>query len=185
MDSDVCGSCGSGRNSRNSCINALLCANRPYVDELTNPYWPGAGLPPPALIGRDALLHSFRTATARALAGKPGKSVMPAGLRGVGKTVLLRQCANIAEPQGYLVANIEAPETGEFRRVLANRIRRALVDLSEGPATPRSWSAQGFRSYRSSPARPNPTRNGCSRSLASARCRSRMRTRPSLSLRSR
>jgi hypothetical protein len=105
------------------------------MDELANPYRPGAGLPPPALIGRDALLASFRTTTARALAGKPGKSVMPAGLRGVGKTVLLGQFAKIAEPQGYLVAHIEAPETGEFRRMLANRIRRALIDLSEGPTT--------------------------------------------------
>jgi len=103
------------------------------MDELANPYRPGAGLPPPVLSGRDRLLHSFRTATARALMSKPGKSVMPTGLRGVGKTVLLGEFAKIAEPQGYIIASIEAPETGEFRRMFANRIRRALIDLSEGP----------------------------------------------------
>lgn len=58
------------------------------MDELENPFRPGAGTPPPALVGRDELISRFRVTTGRALRGRPGKSVMPIGLRGVGKTVL-------------------------------------------------------------------------------------------------
>lgn len=50
------------------------------MDELSNPYRPGAGAQPPALIGRDELIRRFGTTLRRALAGKPGKSLMPIGL---------------------------------------------------------------------------------------------------------
>lgn len=70
------------------------------MDELSNPYRPGAGAQPPALIGRDELIHRFGTTLRRALVGKPGKSLMPIGLRGVGKTVLLNRFSEIAENEG-------------------------------------------------------------------------------------
>lgn len=61
------------------------------MDRLDNPYRPGAGTRPPALIGRDDLIDGFGVTVRRALAGRPGKSYMPIGLRGVGKTVLLNR----------------------------------------------------------------------------------------------
>ena len=60
---------------------------------------------------------------------------MPIGLRGVGKTVLLNRFAEVAEHEGLHVAFIEAPETGDFRTLLAIRMRKVLLALNEaGPA---------------------------------------------------
>lgn len=70
------------------------------MDELENPFRPGAGTPPPALVGRDDLISKFRVTAGRALRGRPGKSVMPIGLRGVGKTVLLNEFVHVAEQEG-------------------------------------------------------------------------------------
>ena len=61
------------------------------MDPLDNPYRPGAGTPPPALLGRDQLIDAFGITVRRAASGRPGKSLMPIGLRGVGKTVLLNR----------------------------------------------------------------------------------------------
>jgi hypothetical protein len=105
------------------------------VDPFENPFRPGAGAPPPALVGRDALTDGFGLALRRAVAGRPGKSVMPIGLRGVGKTVLLNRFEAIARGLGLRVGFIEAPETGDFRRLLATRLRAILLDLDQGPVS--------------------------------------------------
>jgi hypothetical protein len=105
------------------------------MDRLENPYRPGAGTAPPALIGRDELIDAFGVTIRRALNGRPGKSYMPIGLRGVGKTVLLNRFAEIADQEGVEVAFIEAPETGDFRTLLAIRLRKILFRLNaDGPA---------------------------------------------------
>lgn len=102
------------------------------MDRLENPYRPGAGTAPPALLGRDPLIEPFEVTIRRAIARRPGKSVMPTGLRGVGKTVLLNRFAEIASGQGMSVAFIEAPETGDFRTLLAVRLRKVLLGLDAG-----------------------------------------------------
>jgi len=103
------------------------------MDPLTNPYRPGAGTPPPALIGRDALIDAFGLTVRRAMTDRPGKSLMPVGLRGVGKTVLLNRFAEIAEVEGCQVGFIEAPETGDFRTLIAVKLRKILLALDQGP----------------------------------------------------
>ena len=103
------------------------------MDEFLNPYRPGAGTPPPALTGRDELINRFETIIRRAVAGRPGKSLMVIGLRGVGKTVRLNRFCEIAEAQGVRVGLIEAPDTGSFPMLLAARLRRVLLQLSQGP----------------------------------------------------
>ena len=85
---------------RLSCKNGKIA----LVDPLTNPFRPGAGTPPPALVGRDQLIDSYGIALRRTVAGRPGKSVMPIGLRGVGKTVLLNRFHEIARDEGLKVA---------------------------------------------------------------------------------
>lgn len=97
------------------------------MDELENPYRPGAGTSPPALLGRDVLIDGFGVALRRALDGRPGKAIMPIGLRGVGKTVLLNRFVEIAEQEGVAIGFIEAPETGGFSRQLAARLRAVLL----------------------------------------------------------
>ena len=92
------------------------------MDALRNPYRPGAGTTPPALIGRDDLIHHrFGISLRRAADGRPGQSVMPIGLRGVGKTVLLNRLAEIALNEGFSVSQLEAPESGEFVRLVSIR----------------------------------------------------------------
>lgn len=105
------------------------------MDELTNPYRPGAGTRPPALLGRDELIDHFGVTVRRAMAGRPGKSLMPIGLRGVGKTVLLNRFAEIADQEGLQVGFIEAPESGDFRSLLVNRLRKVLLTFDAGGAS--------------------------------------------------
>lgn len=105
------------------------------MDPLQNPFRPGAGTPPPALRGRDDLIDRYGVALRRTVAGRPGKSLMPIGLRGVGKTVLLNRFHEIARDEGLKVAFIEAPETGDFVRLLAIRLRAILLDLDQGPVS--------------------------------------------------
>lgn len=104
------------------------------MDPLSNPFRPGAGTRPPALIGRDDLIDAFGLTVRRTQAGRPGKSLMPIGLRGVGKTVLINRFTEIAENEGFQVGFIEAPETGDFRALLAVRLRKVFLALDQGPA---------------------------------------------------
>ena len=67
------------------------------MDPIRNPYAPGAGTPPPELAGRGELREQVRIALERVRLGRPAKSVLMVGLRGVGKTVLLDRMRDDAE----------------------------------------------------------------------------------------
>ena len=100
------------------------------MDPVRNPYAPGAGTPPPELAGRDDLRETARIALERVRAGRPGKSIMMVGLRGVGKTVLLDRIRQEAEDRGICTLNVEAPENRSLPAALAPRLRLALLRLS-------------------------------------------------------
>lgn len=100
------------------------------MDSVRNPYSPGAGSPPPELAGRDALRNQLRIALARIREGRPAKSVLMVGLRGVGKTVLLDQIRRDAEAAGIQVARIEAPENKSLPAILAPPLRQMLLRLN-------------------------------------------------------
>jgi hypothetical protein len=100
------------------------------MNPVTNPYAPGAGTPPPALAGRDQLLQAVSIATQRIRAGRPAKSVLMIGLRGVGKTVLLDRMREQAEQAGLHTLRIEAPEGRSLPAILAPQLRQALLRLS-------------------------------------------------------
>ncbi len=70
------------------------------MDPVKNPFAPGAGTPPPELAGRDELREIIRIALERTRLGRPAKSVLMIGLRGVGKTVLLDRMREDAEGTG-------------------------------------------------------------------------------------
>ena len=80
------------------------------MDPVRNPFAPGAGSRPPELAGRESILDDAPVAVQRALLGKPSRSQMLLGLRGVGKTVLLNKIEELAENAGHLTSSIEAPE---------------------------------------------------------------------------
>jgi hypothetical protein len=100
------------------------------MDPIKNPFAPGAGTAPPELAGRDELLESIRVAIERVRLGRPTKSVLMVGLRGVGKTVLLDRMRDDAEGAGIQTLRIEAPENRSLPAMLAPELRRALLRLS-------------------------------------------------------
>ena len=61
------------------------------MDPVRNPYAPGAGTPPPELAGRDELRNAAYIVLERTRIGRPSRSLLMIGLRGVGKTVLLNR----------------------------------------------------------------------------------------------
>jgi Cdc6-like AAA superfamily ATPase len=101
------------------------------MDPVRNPFAPGAGTPPPELAGRDELRTTLRTALERARIGRPAKSAMLVGLRGVGKTVLLDRVREDAEAVGIHTVRIEAPEGRSLPSLLAPQLRQALLRLSQ------------------------------------------------------
>lgn len=99
--------------------------NRTY-----NPYSPGAGAPPPELVGRDLLRADVAVSIQRLRLGRSAKSTLMVGLRGVGKTVLLEKLRSEAEAQGILTVRAETPEKRSLPALLAPQLRSALLQLS-------------------------------------------------------
>ncbi|HEX9202304.1 MAG TPA: ATP-binding protein [Acidobacteriaceae bacterium] len=100
------------------------------MDRRLNPYSPGAGAPPPELVGRDALREDVSVSIARLRLGKTAKNVLLVGLRGVGKTVLLEKMRLDAELQGVVTVRAETPEKRSLPALLAPQLRSALLKLS-------------------------------------------------------
>lgn len=100
------------------------------MDPISNPYAPGAGTPPPELAGREEILESARITLERARIGRPTKSMILVGLRGVGKTVLLDRIREIAEGRAMYVLQVEASENRSLPSILVPQLRVALLRLS-------------------------------------------------------
>ncbi|MEV4126603.1 ATP-binding protein [Nocardia sp. NPDC049707] len=96
------------------------------MDPVRNPYAPGAGQRPPELAGRDKQLEAFDIVLERIAHGRPERSVMLAGLRGVGKTVLLNQLRSAAGTRGWGTGKIEARPDQELRRPLSSALHMAV-----------------------------------------------------------
>jgi len=99
------------------------------MDPIRNPFSPGAGTPPPELVGRDTMLRQAEIALGRIRIGRPAKSMVLVGLRGVGKTVLLYRIRDRAEQAGYKALMIEAPEDRTLVELLVPPLRRVLLSL--------------------------------------------------------
>ncbi len=102
------------------------------MDPRLNPYAPGAGTPPPELAGRDDLIERGAVALDRIRAGRPARSFILYGLRGVGKTVLLNRIQRDAEARGLTTVKMEAPEDRSLPALLVPHLRSLLLRLSRG-----------------------------------------------------
>lgn len=103
------------------------------MDFARNPYSPGAGLRPTALVGRDMEIQRFQALISRVSYGRVGRGLMLSGLRGVGKTVLLNELAGEAEKAEWTVGRLEAHPKGSgdpFEVQLARSLRLSLRKLS-------------------------------------------------------
>lgn len=100
------------------------------MDAIKNPFSPGAGSPPPELVGRDPVLEQARILLGRVKAKKPEKSLLLTGLRGVGKTVLLNEIERMAKSTGYHTVGIEAHEDKTLVSLIAPHLRMLFFELN-------------------------------------------------------
>ena len=99
------------------------------MDSIRNPFAPGAGNPPPELVGREQVLEKARVILGRIRIGRDARSLMLYGLRGVGKTVLLGEIHKRAEAEKYSSIQLEAPEDKPLGALLYAPIRSLLFKL--------------------------------------------------------
>jgi hypothetical protein len=97
-----------------------------------NPYRPGVGTRPPYLAGRDEQIRRFE----RLLEDFPEKrrNVRVTGLRGVGKTVLLKEYERLATQQDWVVVrrdwSARLCDEEDFATAVASHLREAVEALS-------------------------------------------------------
>lgn len=99
------------------------------MDPINNPFSPGAGAPPPELVGRDPLLEQARILLGRVKQKRPEKSLLLTGLRGVGKTVLLNEIERMAKAAGYQTILLEAHEEKPLGELIYPALRSLLYEL--------------------------------------------------------
>jgi hypothetical protein len=99
------------------------------MDAIKNPFSPGAGSPPPELVGRERILEQARVLLGRVKEKRPEKSLLLTGLRGVGKTVLLNEIERLAAKTGYRTVPLEAHEDQALAAMLVPPLRKLLFEL--------------------------------------------------------
>lgn len=105
------------------------------MDPIRNPYAPGAGQRPPELAGRDEQLAAFDVVLERVARGRPERSLVLTGLRGVGKTVLLNALRSAAVRKGWGTGKLEARPDQSLRRPLSSALHQAVRELGHPEAT--------------------------------------------------
>ena len=100
------------------------------MDPVRNPYAPGAGQRPPELAGRDKELQQFDVTLERVAAGRPERSMVLSGLRGVGKTVLLNALRSQAVKRAWGTGKIEARPDQSLRLPLAQAVNAAVREVA-------------------------------------------------------
>ena len=98
------------------------------MDPIRNPYAPGAGQRPPELAGRDRELKQFEITLERVASGRPERSLVLSGLRGVGKTVLLNALRSLAVQRYWGTGKLEARPDQSIRIPIAQAVHAAVRD---------------------------------------------------------
>lgn len=99
------------------------------MNPINNPFSPGAGAPPPELVGRAPLLEQARILLGRVKQKRSEKSLLLTGLRGVGKTVLLNDIERMARAEGYQTILLEAHEEKPLGELIYPALRGLLFEL--------------------------------------------------------
>ncbi|WP_026556581.1 ATP-binding protein [Arthrobacter sp. 35W] len=111
------------------------------MDPVHNPYSPGAGRKPAALVGRDQPRANWKVALDRVEIGKSAQPFVLYGLRGVGKTVLLSDFRRAATRRDWIVAQVEAGAGKSLREALGEALHASLADLARPSAGRRLMKA--------------------------------------------
>lgn len=101
------------------------------MEKRDNPYSPGAGRIPFALAGREKNIEDFEVAMARIEMGADARPMALYGLRGVGKTVLLRDLYSRSKRKGWIAAYIESNPDKDLRALLGEELEDVLADLAK------------------------------------------------------
>jgi hypothetical protein len=131
------------------------------VDPVRNPYAPGAGQRPPELAGRDREIAQFEVVLERIARGRPERSMVLTGLRGVGKTVLLNTFRSMAMQRLWGTGKIEARPEQSIRRPVAGALHMAVRELAPRHRAPdridhflgvlKSFAARDVRAAKGAP----------------------------------
>ncbi len=105
---------------------------------LRNPFKPTAGMNPPELIGRDAVLDEFAESLDNG-PGAPDRLMRISGIRGIGKTVMLNALGDVAVSRGFRVVNV-ASDSGFCGRIA--RMLAPSATLRSATVEPELW---GFK----------------------------------------
>lgn len=117
-----------------------------------NPYAPGSGLTPPELAGRQHEIDAFDLVVARTRKRNHARGIVLHGLRGVGKTVLLKRFQQQADNAGWLVVALEGSPTSGGRAAVRQKLGRSLLTAAhkfDKAATHRSKIADALATVRS------------------------------------
>lgn len=99
---------------------------------MQNPFKPTAGKNPPILIGRDFVIDEFSEGIENG-PGAPGRLMRIAGVRGMGKTVMLNEIGAVAKRMGWEVIDETASE-GFCDRILAMATSdRKITSITAAP----------------------------------------------------
>jgi len=118
------------------------------VDPIANPYTPGAGARPFELVGRGAFIEHFEVSLQRAGLRLSTQSKILYGLRGFGKTVLLREFVSHARRSKWIVVEVEAQAGESMMPALTREIFRELRNAGRtwsGDAL--SWARRVFKAF--------------------------------------
>lgn len=99
------------------------------MDPFKNPFSPGAGAPPPELVGRAPILEEATILLGRIKRKRPEKSMLLTGLRGVGKTALLNAIERRARLEDYHTIAVEAHEGKSLAALLVPPLWKLLFEL--------------------------------------------------------
>ena len=99
------------------------------MEPVRNPLCAGRRTAPTELAGRDEQLAAFDVTLERVAHGRPERSVVLTGLRGVGKTVLLNAQRSAAVRADWGTGKLEARPDQPLRRPLASALHMAIREL--------------------------------------------------------
>ena len=101
-----------------------------------NPFNPGAGRRPPYLAGRDDVIRSISLDMRRVYEQAEGtRPIIISGLRGMGKTVFLREIADHARDNGWTVVWAEASKDDSLAKKLSQAIYLELRKIQNSSKT--------------------------------------------------